>query len=183
MRADWPEEHSKVLAEIYPQGKSFSIMMDELNERLGTNYSRNSIIGRANRMFGPKNSRPTDTKFGRKPKVKAPPPKPKLVHIEPPRPDRAGIEMLCQEISPSGLTLMDLRPGQCRYPFGDTSITFCGHRAAEGSSYCYPHRLLCTRPSDHPRSGKPPSANWIASVRKANVPKSIALSSGDWEAS
>jgi hypothetical protein len=44
------------------------------------------------------------------------------------------------------VSLVDIEPHQCRYPYGDGPFTFCGHGKAEGSSYCAPHRLLCTEP-------------------------------------
>jgi hypothetical protein len=40
----------------------------------------------------------------------------------------------------------DLKPYHCRYPYGQGPFTFCGHGKADGSSYCAPHKLLCTEP-------------------------------------
>lgn len=66
----------------------------------------------------------------------------------------------CVEIVPRGLTIIDLEPGDCRYPYGDEAITFCGHPSysytREGSevkitsSYCRPHYEL-TRQEPKPR--------------------------------
>jgi GcrA cell cycle regulator len=175
----WPVLHSKALAEMMPLGKSFAVMADDLNRRFGSSYSRNSVIGRANRMFGPGTKGPSIvTKVPHKAKVQAVPrPKPKVVVVAP-RPQREKIEVMCREITTSGVALADLEPGQCRYPYGDGPYTFCGHAAVVGFSYCEPHRLLCTRDSVQ----KPANPNWLNAVRAANVPKAIALSSGDWEA-
>lgn len=55
----------------------------------------------------------------------------------------AEIKLRCVEIVPRGLILLDLEPGDCRYPYGDETITFCGHPKQEGSQYCTPHHHLC----------------------------------------
>jgi GcrA cell cycle regulator len=46
-------------------------------------------------------------------------------------------------ITPRLKALVDLAPGDCRYPYGGDregeAITFCGHPRLPGSSYCAPH--------------------------------------------
>jgi len=48
------------------------------------------------------------------------------------------------------LSLIDLEPGDCRYPYGGDedgeAITFCGHPRRQGSSYCTPHFHLTRGP-------------------------------------
>lgn len=44
-------------------------------------------------------------------------------------------------------TLMDLEDHDCRYPFGDSSIMFCGEVKQDKSSYCEFHHRLCWRPA------------------------------------
>jgi len=51
--------------------------------------------------------------------------------------------MLCSEITASSITLADLGPHDCRYPFGDRDITFCGQPQKDGSSYCPTHHAIC----------------------------------------
>jgi GcrA cell cycle regulator len=46
------------------------------------------------------------------------------------------------DVVPLHLSLLDLGPDQCRYPFGDGPFTFCGCEKIEGSSYCEPHHRL-----------------------------------------
>lgn len=48
----------------------------------------------------------------------------------------------CVEIEPRHLTLLELEPDDCRYPYGEGSITFCGHSKRGGSSYCEAHAEL-----------------------------------------
>jgi hypothetical protein len=73
-------------------------------------------------------------------------------------------------------TLLDLEPGDCRYPFGDGPIVFCGSNAVAGSSYCLPHKILCTKATDHPARGadKP---HFAAAIRRNNIPKCLVVSS------
>ena len=40
-------------------------------------------------------------------------------------------------------SLLDLEPEDCRYPFGDETIMFCGEARIEKSSYCEFHHRLC----------------------------------------
>ena len=49
------------------------------------------------------------------------------------------IQLRCVEIVPRGLTVLDLEPNDCRWPYGDDAITFCGGPRMNGSSYCVPH--------------------------------------------
>lgn len=44
---------------------------------------------------------------------------------------------------PLNLKLIELEAGQCRYPYGDRAMTFCGHPVFRGSSYCEAHFWLC----------------------------------------
>ena len=48
----------------------------------------------------------------------------------------------CAEIVPRGLTLLELEAEDCRYPYGESDFTFCGHPKVDGFSYCQPHANL-----------------------------------------
>jgi hypothetical protein len=57
-------------------------------------------------------------------------------------------KLRCVEIEPRHLSLIELEPGDCRYPYGgdeeDEPITFCGHPRREDASYCTAHfHLIC----------------------------------------
>lgn len=49
----------------------------------------------------------------------------------------------CVEIVPRHVSLIDLEPEHCRYPYGDETLTFCGHARQDASSYCPQHHDLC----------------------------------------
>lgn len=46
-------------------------------------------------------------------------------------------------VEPLHITLFDLTPYRCAFPYGDESFTFCGHEVREGSSYCDEHHARC----------------------------------------
>lgn len=66
---------------------------------------------------------------------------PRRPHIPPARQD---------EPASLGLTLMELEPGQCRWPHGDGPFLFCGH-PVEGQSYCSYHCRLAYESIDYRR--------------------------------
>lgn len=115
-----------------------------LNEE-GYTFSRNSIIGilhRANltsqnKSEEPRNARSDGQKRLRQPRSSA-------NHVRRPKIEIAVIDfrLRCIEIIPRHLSLMDLEPSDCRYPYGDGPITFCAHPKMPGSSYCTPHHHL-----------------------------------------
>ena len=154
---NWAPEHSVALRELVAKGLSYSEIAKTINERFGTNYTRNAAIGRSKRMglIGP-----------------AKPASPSLRpnRLKPPRPQRRGrsravasaqpipaavesaepVRLRCVGIRPRLVPLVELEPGDCRYPYGGDRdgepITFCGHPRRQGSSYCTPHFRLTREP-------------------------------------
>lgn len=79
--------------------------------------------------------------FPQKPRARPEPaPRPVRVRVVPPA---EVIALRCEEIVPLHVTLMDLQPNGCRYPYGDGPFTFCGHPKLIGASYCLDHFDLC----------------------------------------
>lgn len=167
---DWTAEHSAALREFHAMGMSFSRIAAAINAKFRTAYSRSATIGRAKRMglacLGQAEDGPPE---GAKapPGTKAPP------GVRPPRLQKLReryapefmrpmpvfeaaepVKLRCVEIDPRHLSLLDLEPGDCRYPYGgDTdgeAITFCGHPRRPGSSYCAPHFHLTRGPGAAP---------------------------------
>lgn len=53
-----------------------------------------------------------------------------------------SFKLRCVEIVPRGISLLDLEPGDCRYPTNDDApFLFCGHPKFKGS-YCASHYFL-----------------------------------------
>jgi GcrA cell cycle regulator len=157
---DWAPEHCDALREYLARGMSYSEIADAINAKFRTAYSRNAAIGRARRMGLAAPDRPKDS-LKHWPKR---PPKEKAPRLHNPRErhqpeftrpipafERAEMTKLrCVEIVPRRLSLVDLEPGDCRYPYGGDedgeAITFCGHPRRQGSSYCVPHFHLTRGP-------------------------------------
>jgi GcrA cell cycle regulator len=150
---DWTPEMKSELERLFHTG----ISMSQIAGLLGIK-SRNAIIGKVHRMGLVRLS--TRVVAPRAPKPPRPDPRPPrhitritrtnsnshtmritegLVHDEP--------ALRCVEVESRNLTILELEPGDCKYPHGEGSeIRMCGHPAIEGRSYCAPHLALCTAP-------------------------------------
>ena len=149
----WAPGHTDALREYLAKGMSYSEIAGAINAKFGTAYSRNATIGRARRMglAGPARAREPPGHWPKlPPKAKAPPRHKSHERRVPefllPMPIFRRVDtapLRCVEIVPRHLRLVDLEPGDCRYPYGGDeegeAITFCGHPRREGSSYCAPH--------------------------------------------
>lgn len=51
---------------------------------------------------------------------------------------------------PLGVTLIDLQPNDCRWPYGEEHFLFCGHGKAPGSAYCFTHSQMAWRRRNEP---------------------------------
>ena len=75
------------------------------------------------------------------------------------------VDLQCVEINPHRLSLLDLEPGDCRYPYGGDeqgeAIAFYGHLRRPGTSYCAAHHYLTRGPDAAPeRPGGTVSSGW-----------------------
>ena len=156
MQIDWAPEHSDALREYFAKRMSYSEIADAINAKFGTAYSRNAALGRAKRMglTGPEPARepsqwlklPSNAPLYRR--------RERCSEFTWPMPAFERTEtakLRCVEIVPRHLSLVELEPGDCRYPYGGDAegeaITFCGHRRRVGSSYCAPHLHLTREPA------------------------------------
>jgi GcrA cell cycle regulator len=152
---NWAPEHSAALREFLAGGMSFSAIAKALNEKFGTSYTRNAAISRSKRMglSGPEQSvrrleRVHNALPGRPRRSR------RVVVSESPAPVSPApakpLRLRCVGISPRLVSLVELKPGDCRYPYGGDKegepIVFCGHPRREGSSYCTPHFHLTQAP-------------------------------------
>ena len=126
-KVDWPAEHVAALKEYIAAG-SFQEIATMINQRFGTNYSRNAVLGKANRLK--LKSSHAREKSGKRPKQAKrrdirPRAAPPIAPVEPYEPRRVG--------------LLDLTSHDCHFPFGDGPFTFCGCPVATGKRYCAEH--------------------------------------------
>jgi GcrA cell cycle regulator len=135
----WPKERDDELKRLYALVPRLS--SSEIAVELNCGITRNSVIGRVHRLGlalrGNVKARPKVKKI----RKRTPQATIRIVHnIE-------ADELRCVDIDPRGISLIDLEPGDCRYPDGDGPFTFCGHPAFDGSSYCGPHFDLTRKSS------------------------------------
>jgi GcrA cell cycle regulator len=161
MQSSWKAKHTKALREYLAEGLSFSEIAAAINARFSnTAFSRNAVIGRAKRLGLAAAARPGASLriFPKRPPKarKSRLSQPRERHIPDFMPRIPAFEptempkLRCIEIAPRHLALVDLEPGDCRYPYGGDeegeAITFCGHPRREGFSYCTPHFQLTRNP-------------------------------------
>ena len=148
----WPPDHIVALT-AYAKAGCFSYLEIAalLNERFNAHYSRNAVLGKANRLgLGASRSRPQP-----KPQPVAAPRQPAAAPPRPggravsstafaaPAPAPAALPALRHaEIEPRHLPFSELGHGECRYPYGEGPFTFCAHPVRDGASYCAGHAAL-----------------------------------------
>lgn len=152
--SNWASAHSDALRDYVRMGMSFSRIGREINSRFGTSYTRNAVIGRAKRMGLAALKRVDQT-----PVVPASPGSVRPCQMLVPNGGEPGasagkseppLKLRCVGIRPRLISVLELEPGDCRYPYGGDKegegITFCGHPQRPGSSYCAPHFHLSRGP-------------------------------------
>jgi len=144
----WTDDLVEKLKSLHADGLSCSQIAAEMT----IGITRNAVIGKLHRL-GLTNTRPRSQKttvvnstvirkITRIVRANANSDKMRLIE---------GVEtetapLRCVEIEPRHLSLIELGSGDCRFPYGEGQVTFCGHPAHEGS-YCGPHfDLTHTRP-------------------------------------
>lgn len=153
--SNWASVHSDALREYFAMGMSFSEIGRKINARFGTSYTRSAVIGRAKRMGLDAFERvpsppimpslPGESRLARpsSPLLLSQPPKSAFKSAGP-------VKLRCVGIRPRLVSLLELDPGDCRYPYGGDkegeAITFCGHPRRPGTSYCTPHFDLIRGP-------------------------------------
>jgi GcrA cell cycle regulator len=147
--SNWAPEHSQALREYRVRGMSYAEIADALNARFGTSYTRNATIGRGKRMgLGGGERQQLDGKPERHADERAAKRISRRREAEPAAPSETPqraepARQRCVGVRPRLLELVDLEPGDCRYPYGGDregeTIAFCGHPQRKGSSYCSAH--------------------------------------------
>jgi GcrA cell cycle regulator len=157
---DWAPEHCRALQDYLALGMSFAEIAREINARFGTAYSRNAAISRSKRMKLTPPKRPAKPSRVRvRIKAETAPKSGEKRNQGPVRPAAAAtspvtrvepVKLRCVGVSPRLVSLIELEPSACRYPYGgdkdNEPITFCGHPQLPGSSYCAPHFQLTRGP-------------------------------------
>jgi GcrA cell cycle regulator len=130
----WTAEHDAMLRNLRGKGISSAQIGVHLNCEFSTEYTRNAVIGRCHRL-GLTAQRP--------PVV----PKQARMYV----PGNASVKSIPArryEAKPLHIPLLELEPGECRWPYGDgvasSPYLFCGCQTF-GLSYCPAHVRLSVR--------------------------------------
>ena len=152
----WTPEHSSALQEYLAKGMSYSEIAEAINAKFNTAYTRHAAIGRARRLGLLGAARPGDSSR-LAPKARPSSSRKKRERyaclsgwMMPVFEREETVKLRCVETDPRHLSLLELEPGDCRYPYGGDvegeAITFCGQPCGEDSSYCAPHFHLTRGP-------------------------------------
>lgn len=131
----WTDEEDQKLREMWPEYSSYQLAKV-------FNKSRMAVIGRAHRLGMKKGVTKRDRSKSRKLKqstlktlfVKDHTYSISKVKVAPTKPN----EKIIKEPF-LGVHIADIKNNQCRYMHESSSLTFCGHMAQKGSSYCQNH--------------------------------------------
>ena len=162
----WLPEHSAALRDLRVRGMSYSKIADTINARFKTAYTRFAALSRGQRMGLGGLDRPEPSLPGGADRPL--PAVPECPSVQPPPEVRARPtadvfcwpkaysetveqpKLRCADVVPRHVSLVDLEPRDCRYPYGGDSegeaLTYCGQPRRPGSSYCTPHFQLSRNP-------------------------------------
>ncbi len=62
-------------------------------------------------------------------------------------PVAAVVPLASGSVSPKRLSIVEIGPGQCRWPYGNGPFHFCGHTAVLGKPYCLDHAQIAYQPA------------------------------------
>lgn len=167
----WPYEHTTYLQELDKLGIRCREMMNRLNKRFGTAYTKDAIIGKRGRL-GLHVSKKTQEErkaaeaeakshqkakraalSPAKPIQAAPAPKKKAKPKVPPKKHRRRTVVMVDEPHVVGIPLLLRKAGQCGWPINDGKpFLFCGMQTEE--RYCRHHRQRATGAKYKPRTRK-----------------------------
>ena len=136
----WTEAQDGALRKHLLDGLSSSQTAKAINAEFGTTYTRNSVIGRANRTGAERRVIQTRKKYKRiKPAKPRKPKEPPMTKSLPPQPLSA---LRTADVIPLHLPLLELGDNMCRWPYGSGPFVFCGHPTFDGCSYCTEHSAI-----------------------------------------
>ncbi|WP_156435227.1 GcrA family cell cycle regulator [Bradyrhizobium lablabi] len=150
------------LVALHRDGLGFTAIARILAEEFQLKVTKNQVIGKARRLTlpprrGPDLPRPakprksrarphaplprlSNGRFG--PKLSVPLPAPDVV-LQPLLP---ALALPRQDWRVANLPVLALKPGECRFPFGDPPFQFCGRPQVGGCAYCAGHLAIAFRP-------------------------------------
>lgn len=143
----WTEDRLALLAEIHTLGSN-SWIAREINERTGSRFTRNAIIGKRHRL---ELASPASQGRCHGAQIKRKKRAPRRVYWDRTAREKKPLPLEADPPEFLGLTIFEINKTTCRYPKGDgtaeSPFLFCGGPALEGSSYCAHCHAICWRPA------------------------------------
>lgn len=161
----WTQDRVDMLEKLWTEGLSASACARRINYSTESDFSRNAIIGKVSRL-GLQSRKTTLRRSSRESRAiarkamakatKSNPHSPRFGQINPNAKQRFEPAPTPLEDTPQGpvVSLADIGPSQCRYPYGDpkrAGFGFCGCESVPGLSYCERHVSICFRPTERPK--------------------------------
>lgn len=162
-RSAWNDERVSLLCELSHRipKLSYRDMAQQINEQTGSNYSRNAICGKHDRLKLPARPQSISSRVERSSPVRRHPFKKGKIVEQPLDIPNMRLRVQVEQAS-LNIPIWDLAGDQCKYPVGPAhwkSHTIedgmaCGHTVKdEGMSYCKFHSALChNKPPEHKRT-------------------------------
>lgn len=162
----WTPEQDKLLTALVVEAKiSYNEAAGIINRSFRTNFSRNAAIGRGKRigLCAPRkivekpvmHQKPSEPKAAPLPR---PPRRPARLKIVPPAIEEpqepVNAPIACDPVPFGAFNLVDLEINQCRFPFGEGPILFCGASCRDGDPYCTEHMRLTRRSAEEQPKGE-----------------------------
>jgi GcrA cell cycle regulator len=141
----WTPEKIELLTSLWNQGWTTA----RIGEELGV--GKNAVVGKAHRLGLPKRPSPIQRRAEEAEQKKAPAPKQQS----------------------KGITIFDLGPGMCRWPFGDPGdddFHFCGKKIVPSKPYCDEHCAQAYLNGKNPREDNPPAQQGGAAGKGPQAP-------------
>jgi GcrA cell cycle regulator len=161
----WTDDRVATLKKLWGEGKTAAEIAKELGD-----VTRNAVIGKAHRLKLSNRVSPIQSNKKAVPKpanISKPEP---LEKKAAPRPPAAPVKILGEKLS-----LIDLKPNQCRWSEGDPredDFSFCGDQIMPGLPYCAEHAKVAYQAATRNRilkaeqAGSDVSAAEIAAAKK-----------------
>lgn len=136
------------------EGNSSSSISRILNAEFRVALTRNAVVGKCHRMglnLGDSaGGRPKSAHYQIGPRKRQTVPRPIPQPKPEPEPPPIEVELEPLAIGDEQITVMNIRPHMCRWPFGDPQrpdFRFCGRHAPAGLSYCRDHTRKAYQPA------------------------------------
>jgi GcrA cell cycle regulator len=157
----WTEERVELLKKLWSEGLSAS----QIAAELGGGMTRSAVLGKSHRLGLVRNTSaeagtprlPKQSPApGRIPAAEPPmrqgPQRVNSTASQPPKAHSRAVSGPVDRAAPprEGLTIMELREGMCRWPFGDPTrpeFRYCGAHAVAGLPYCSHHAQIAYQPT------------------------------------